>query len=106
MNVIETENIIYSYPDGTQALKNVDFKAAKGKIIALLGPNGAGKSTLFLHFNGILKPSSGTVRVNGNTLDHSKKGLIEVRQKVGIVFQNQMISCLHLPWWKMWPSDP
>lgn len=88
MNVIETENIIYSYPDGTQALKNVDFKAAKGKIIALLGPNGAGKSTLFLHFNGILKPNSGTVRVNGNPLDYGKKGLIEVRQKVGIVFQN------------------
>ena len=53
MNIIETKDITYSYPDGTKALDKVNFKAEDGKIIALLGPNGAGKSTLFLHFNGI-----------------------------------------------------
>ncbi|MBP2047078.1 ATP-binding cassette domain-containing protein, partial [Methanobacterium aggregans] len=63
MNVIETREIIYEYPDGTKALENVNFKAEDGKIVALLGPNGAGKSTLFLHFNGILKPTSGEVVV-------------------------------------------
>jgi len=49
MNIIETKNIIYQYPDGTEALKNVNFSATKGKIVMLMGPNGAGKSTLFLH---------------------------------------------------------
>ncbi|HTX61126.1 MAG TPA: ATP-binding cassette domain-containing protein [Methanobacterium sp.] len=88
MNVIETRKLTYQYPDGTEALEDVEFKAAKGKIIALLGPNGAGKSTLFLHFNGILRPSSGTVLVNGEQLQYDKKGLMRVRQKVGIVFQN------------------
>jgi len=88
MNIIETQNISYQYPDGTEALENVDFKAQKGKIVALLGPNGAGKSTLFLHFNGILRPSSGKVEVDGAPLSYDKKDLMKVRQKVGIVFQN------------------
>lgn len=88
MNVIETKNIVYEYPDGTKALKDVNFTAEEGKIIALLGPNGAGKSTLFLHFNGILEPSSGEVLVNGESIGYEKKELMKVRQKVGIVFQN------------------
>ncbi|MCE7698726.1 MAG: ATP-binding cassette domain-containing protein [Methanobacterium paludis] len=88
MNVIETRKILYEYPDGTKALENVNFKAENGKIIALLGPNGAGKSTLFLHFNGILEPSSGEVLVNGRPINYDKKELMKVRQEVGIVFQN------------------
>ncbi|AEG17684.1 ATP-binding cassette domain-containing protein [Methanobacterium paludis] len=88
MNVIETKEILYEYPDGTKALEDVNFKAESGKIIALLGPNGAGKSTLFLHFNGILEPSSGEVLVNGRPISYDKKELMKVRQEVGIVFQN------------------
>jgi cobalt/nickel transport system ATP-binding protein len=88
MNVIETKDITYYYPDGTKALENVNFKAEKGKIIALLGPNGAGKSTLFLHFNGILRPSSGSVMINNKILEYDKKNLMNIRQFVGIVFQN------------------
>jgi cobalt/nickel transport system ATP-binding protein len=88
MNVIETRKIIYEYPDGTKALENVNFKAEDGKIVALLGPNGAGKSTLFLHFNGILRPTSGEVVVNGHPVSYNKKDLMKLRQNVGIVFQN------------------
>lgn len=88
MNVIETKDIVYEYPDGTKALENVNFKVDNGKIVALLGPNGAGKSTLFLHFNGILKPTSGEVVVNGDPVSYDKKDLMKLRQKVGIVFQN------------------
>ena len=88
MNIIETKNISYFYPDGTKALENVDFKAKRGKIVALLGPNGAGKSTLFLHFNGILRPNSGNIIIDGEPLSYDKKHLMKVRQKVGIVFQN------------------
>ena len=68
MKIIETKDIKYAYPDGTKALDKVNFNADEGKIVALLGPNGAGKSTLFLHFNGILNPSTGSVVVEGNTL--------------------------------------
>ncbi|CDG64770.1 MAG: cobalt/nickel transport system ATP-binding protein [Methanobacterium sp.] len=88
MNVLETKNVSYQYPDGTPALENVNFTVARGKMVALLGPNGAGKSTLFLHFNGILRPSSGTVMVEGVPLTYDKKSIMKVRQKVGIVFQN------------------
>jgi len=88
MNVIETKDVSYQYPDGTLALNKINFHAPKGEIIALLGPNGAGKSTLFLHFNGILKPSSGTVLLDGTPINYDKKGLLQVRQKVGLVFQN------------------
>jgi cobalt/nickel transport system ATP-binding protein len=88
MKIIETKDITYEYPDGTKALESVKFIADEGKIVALLGPNGAGKSTLFLHFNGILRPSSGSVLIDGETVSYDKKDLMRIRQKVGIVFQN------------------
>ncbi len=88
MKVIETKDITYEYPDGTKALNKVNFNVDEGKIVALLGPNGAGKSTLFLHFNGILNPSTGSVIIEGNTVKYNKNDLMQVRQKVGIVFQN------------------
>ena len=88
MKVIETKDITYEYPDGTKALDKVNFTVDEGKIVALLGPNGAGKSTLFLHFNGILSPSTGTVIIDGVNVEYDKKDLMQIRQKVGIVFQN------------------
>ncbi|MGZ7096210.1 MAG: ATP-binding cassette domain-containing protein [Methanobacterium sp.] len=88
MNIIETKDIIYHYPDGTQALEKVNFTAEEGKIVALLGPNGAGKSTLFLHFNGILRPTSGSITVRGEEITYNKKNLMKIRKNVGIVFQN------------------
>ncbi len=88
MKVVETKDITYEYPDGTKALEKVNFNVDEGKIVALLGPNGAGKSTLFLHFNGILRPSSGSVDIDGEIVSYDKKDLMRIRQKVGIVFQN------------------
>ena len=88
MNIIETKNVTYQYPDGTNALENINFSAAEGKISAILGPNGAGKSTLFLHFNGILRPTSGSIMVDNKSLKYKKENLMNLRQKVGIVFQN------------------
>lgn len=88
MKVIETKDITYEYPDGTKALDKVNFNVDDGKIVALLGPNGAGKSTLFLHFNGILSPSTGSVIIDEETVKYNKKDLMQIRQKVGIVFQN------------------
>lgn len=88
MSILEAKNIEYKYPDGTKALNGVNFKVNEGEMVALLGPNGAGKSTLFLHFNGILKPSSGQILIKGKPIKYNSKGLLEVRKTVGIVFQN------------------
>ncbi|WP_455646162.1 ATP-binding cassette domain-containing protein [Methanosphaera sp.] len=86
--ILETKELIYTYPDGTNALKGIDFKLEEGSMVSLLGHNGAGKSTFFLHFNGIIEPTSGSVEIEGKTLKYDKKSLLEARQKVGIVFQN------------------
>ncbi|CAB3287886.1 Energy-coupling factor transporter ATP-binding protein EcfA [Methanocaldococcus lauensis] len=88
MNIIETRDLYFCYPDGTEVLKGINFKVKKGEIVSILGPNGAGKSTLFLHFNGILKPTRGEVLIKGKPIKYNKKGLIEVRKTVGLVFQN------------------
>ena len=86
--ILEAKNVTYKYPDGTVALDHINFKVNKGEMVSLLGKNGAGKSTLFLHFNGIYEPTEGEILVEGEPITYSKKGLIKVRQKVGIVFQN------------------
>lgn len=86
--ILETKDLVYNYPDGTKAIKGVNFQLREGEMVSLLGHNGAGKSTLFLHFNGIIEPTSGTVEVEGVPLKYDKKSLLSVRQKVGIVFQN------------------
>ncbi len=88
MAILETKDLIYNYPDGTNALRGINFKVEEGEMVSILGPNGAGKSTLFLHFNGIHQPTSGTVEIEGETLKYDKKSLLQARQKVGIVFQN------------------
>ncbi|WP_407375897.1 energy-coupling factor ABC transporter ATP-binding protein [Methanobrevibacter sp.] len=85
---LETKNLSFTYPDGTQALKNVNLQIRKGEKIAIMGPNGAGKSTLFSHFNGLTEPTSGHVEVDGEKIVFERDQLLKVRQKVGIVFQD------------------
>ena len=86
--VLKTNDLNFIYHDGSHALKNVNIEIKKGEKVAIMGPNGAGKSTLFLHFNGLNEPTSGNIAVNGKKIGYEKKDLLEVRQKVGIVFQN------------------
>lgn len=85
--MIELRGLSYSYPDGTPALRGINMKIDKGERVAVIGPNGAGKSTLFLHLNGILRPTTGEVIIDGKKMEYSRD-LIKIRQKVGIVFQN------------------
>ncbi|WP_407413414.1 energy-coupling factor ABC transporter ATP-binding protein [Methanobrevibacter sp.] len=85
---LSTKNLSYTYPDGTHALKNVNMDILKGQKVAIMGPNGAGKSTLFSHFNGLTEPTSGHIELDGKTMKYDKNTLLEVRQKVGIVFQD------------------
>lgn len=84
--MIRLQDVQYTYPDGTAALRGVDLDVRAGERVALLGPNGAGKTTLALQLNGILEPSSGTVRVADVVV--AKDTLRETRRRVGMVFQD------------------
>ena len=86
--ILEAVDIKFSYPDGTNALRKVNLQVKKGEKLAILGSNGAGKSTLFLHFNGIYRPNAGSIKYRGQDISYDKKALIELRKKVGIVFQD------------------
>ena len=85
---LSTENLSFTYPEGTRALKNINIEIEKGEKVAIIGPNGAGKSTLFSHFNGLTEPTSGCVKIEGKPISFEKDELLKVRQKVGIVFQD------------------
>lgn len=85
---LSTENLSFTYLDGTQALKNINIEIEKGEKVAIIGPNGAGKSTLFSHFNGLTEPTSGCVKIEDKPISFEKDELLKVRQKVGIVFQD------------------
>jgi cobalt/nickel transport system ATP-binding protein len=84
--VIEVQDLCFAYPDGHVALADVSLTVLEGEKVALVGPNGAGKSTLMLQLNGILHPSSGSVRVQG--LEVRDGNLPRVRASVGLVFQD------------------
>ncbi len=86
MHLIETRDLCYTYPGNVTALHHVNFIAPRKARIAVIGSNGAGKSTLFKHFNGIFKPTSGSVLVQGEPI--TKENIRNVRKLVGIVFQN------------------
>lgn len=84
--LLQAENLSYSYGQGNQVLKKINFTVKKGEKIAVLGSNGAGKSTCFLNLNGVLRPESGQIRYRGKEI--GKKDLNELRKNVGIVFQD------------------
>ncbi|MCE5299140.1 MAG: ATP-binding cassette domain-containing protein [Methanoregulaceae archaeon] len=86
MHLIETRDLVYVYPGSVKALEGINFIAPRNSRIAVIGSNGAGKSTLFKHFNGIFKPTSGSVLIKGEPI--TKNNVREVRKFVGIVFQN------------------
>ncbi|MCX6693151.1 MAG: ATP-binding cassette domain-containing protein [Methanomicrobiales archaeon] len=86
MHLLETRDLTYTYPSSVKALEGINFIAPRNARIAVIGSNGAGKSTLFKHFNGILKPTSGTVLIKGEPI--TKVNIREIRKFVGIVFQN------------------
>ena len=87
--ILEAENLCYTYEDSEEpALCGVDLKIARGEKVAVLGANGSGKSTFFLCLNGILKPRTGNLKIDGQRVDYSRKGVQAFRKKVGIVFQD------------------
>ncbi len=83
--IISIKNLHYSYPDGTQALSDINLEIQRGESLGIIGSNGAGKSTLLLHFNGILR-GRGEISVLGKDLIN--KNLPLIRSMVGLVFQD------------------
>jgi energy-coupling factor transporter ATP-binding protein EcfA2 len=84
--IIEARDVFFSYEEGPVILKDVNVAVAEGEFIGLIGQNGSGKTTLVKNFNGLLKPTAGTVRVDGrDTKNHS---ITVIAKTVGFVFQN------------------
>ena len=88
---IEVKDLRYVYspglPDETIALDGVSFEVRDGETIGIIGHTGSGKSTLLQHLNGLLKPASGDVYVDGQCITDGSVKLVEIRRKVGLVFQ-------------------
>ncbi len=84
--VLIVEDIHFSYASGVEALKGVSLTIHDGEFVAIMGQNGAGKTTLIKQFNGLLKPSSGKVTVDGT--ETTKTSVAALARKVGFVFQN------------------
>lgn len=87
--IIKAENLHFSYEGSNeQSLRGLSLEIKRGQKVAFMGANGSGKSTFFLCCNGIHRPSSGTLYYDGKPVDYSRKGLLNLRKQVGIVFQD------------------
>lgn len=87
-NILKIENGTFSYEEGRYAIHNINLEIKKGEKIAIIGNNGAGKSTFFLSLNGVIRLHGGDIYFHGKKLDYKRKSLLEIRSKVGMVFQN------------------
>ena len=76
----------HTYPNGVQAIKDVDVTIKQGEIVSVVGQNGSGKTTLVKHFNGLLKPTDGDITVGDLNTRDNPVGLLA--ESVGYVFQN------------------
>ena len=89
--ILEIKNLNYVYSAGTpfehKALENVSFRVNRGEFIGIIGHTGSGKSTLMQQLNGLLKPSSGSVILDGQDIWSDKKLTRQARFRVGLVFQ-------------------
>ena len=89
--VLEAKNVTYRYGEGTPfetaAVEDVSFAVEQGELVGVIGHTGSGKSTLIQHFNGLLRPTSGTVLLDGEDIWADQAKLRSVRFRVGLCFQ-------------------
>ncbi|MBK8050042.1 MAG: ABC transporter ATP-binding protein [Anaerolineales bacterium] len=87
--VLRFEHVRFTYPGHqTPALDELTLALPRGQRVVILGHNGAGKSSLFLHCNGILRPDAGRVLFHEEPIDYSRRGLLDLRRRIGVVFQD------------------
>lgn len=91
MAIISTKNLSYVYsaktPFEKAALDNINIEIMQGELVGIIGHTGSGKSTLVQHFNGLVKPTSGQIFVDGEDIWANPKEIKQLRFKVGLVFQ-------------------
>lgn len=91
MAIIKTENLTYTYSQGTPfektAVDNVQLEIEGGELIGIIGHTGSGKSTLIQHFNGLIRPTSGKIYIDGQDIWDKSVKIRNIRFKVGLVFQ-------------------
>ena len=85
MPIIDIDTLCFRYPDGTLGLDRISLGIDKGTLVVITGPNGSGKTTLLKHLNGLLRPQSGSVRIDGVTV---ARDLRRARRLVGMIFQD------------------
>ena len=92
MAILETKNLTYTYGAGTPfektAVENVNLSVEKGAFVGVIGHTGSGKSTLIQMLNGLIRPTSGQVLLNGEDIWAKPKEIRRVRFQVGMVFQS------------------
>jgi energy-coupling factor transport system ATP-binding protein len=86
MAIIELRRVMFRQPNGVVALDDVNLDIDLGEVVAIVGGNGAGKTTLLKHLNGLLKPSSGSVRIFGR--ETREQSVAQLSRRIGLVFQN------------------
>lgn len=91
MAILKTEELTYTYSIGTPfekvAVDHVNLEIEEGEMVGVMGHTGSGKSTLIQHFNGLLKPTSGRILLDGRDIWEDKTKIRDVRFQVGLVFQ-------------------
>ncbi len=89
--ILQVKNLRHTYSAGTpferDALKDVSFDVREGEFLGIIGHTGSGKSTLIQHLNGLLRPTSGEILLNGKNIWAEPKKIRDVRFRVGLVFQ-------------------
>jgi energy-coupling factor transport system ATP-binding protein len=85
-SIVSFKDVSFTYPNGVEALKNINLKIETDSLMAIIGENGSGKTTLAKLANGLLKPTTGSVIINGT--DAKEKQAFELAREVGYVFQN------------------
>nr|WP_322006408.1 phosphonate ABC transporter ATP-binding protein [Clostridium butyricum] len=89
MELLKVDDISKEYKGGTRALSNVNFSVDKGEFISIIGPSGAGKSTLLRCINRMIDTSEGSIIFDNVKVEElNKKGLRELRTKIGMIFQH------------------
>ena len=108
--ILQVKDLTYIYSIGTpfehKALDNVNFSLEPGEFVGVIGHTGSGKSTLMQQLNGLLKPTSGQVLLEGQDIWSDKKQTRQARFRVGLVFSTRSTSSLKRRFTRILPLAP